>query len=177
MANVDSLASLGVFKAKKTGSLSLQNRISKTFTISTSEVIPGAQSSGATVDANFTIGYGIQMANLGNGDAPTSWPEYSFTNTASTQSVNWNGITQFIGGKVFFLLFNSYNEQFITSFFTPPLSTMYVQEGYWYGIRLYGGFFDMTNIRPYPGLGSNSRYEYTANRFTISGGFTLFYQS
>ena len=177
ITNVDSQASLGVFRAKKTGSLSLQNRMSKTFTVSTSEVIPGAQQNGATVDANFVIGYRIQMANLGNGDAPTSWPESSFTNTGSTQLVNWNGITQFIGGKVFFLLFNSYNQQFITSFFTPPLSTMYVQEGYWYGVRLYGGFFDMTNIRQYPGLGSNSRYEYTANHFTISGGFTLFYQS
>ena len=162
-------ATLGVFRASKTGMLILDSDIKQEFSEGTYTIsYPGPG------EFRETEGWAIAMVDLGSGSSPSTFPSVTWYNTS--QTVNWNGYTSVVGTmSTIFFKQSGTNVSWTYTGTVPPQSNLAVTKDHWYGLVLWNwngrecSIYEMTT-------GANaSSFTLMARPFTVAGSFRLYY--
>lgn len=162
-------ATLGVFRASKTGILTLDSNIKQEFSSETYTVsYPGP------IEGRSSEGWGVMIVDLGSGSTPSAFPSPTYNNT--TQTTDWAGYTSIIGSlSVIYYKQSATNVAWTWKSAQPSSANLGVTKDHWYGLALWNydgrelSVYDMTTG------GASSSFTLLARPFTLSGYLRLYY--
>lgn len=162
-------ATLGVFRASKTGILTLDSNIKQEFSSETYTVsYPGPG------EFRNSEGWGVMIVDLGSGSTPSAFPSPTHNNT--TQITDWAGYTSIIGSlSVIYYKQSNTNVTWTWKSVQPSSANLGVTKDHWYGLALWNydgrelSVYDMTTG------GASSSFTLLARPFTLSGYLRLYY--
>lgn len=166
-------ATVGVFRATKTGPITPVFNVEKIFGSTSQDIIPGPASSSETAYSQRLSGCSFLMCSLGTGTTPSAFPTITVTNDSTTQSVNWNGYTSIWGDFGYFLIRKPWSGNWTWVHLTAPQSNLWVTSGTWYGIYL-AHAPDKEYVSSTISQGAANTFTLNSTVTTLNGSFTIF---